>query len=39
MLRDEVYGPVLVNLQEKTKSGELVVTCEPLYTTEISDES
>ena len=38
MLRDEVYGPILV-LLEKTKSGGLVVTCGPLYTTGIGAES
>ena len=39
MLRDEVYGPVLGSTREKTKSGGLVITCEPLYTTEKGAES
>ena len=36
--KDEVYDPILV-LLEKTRSGGLVVTCRPLYTTGISAES
>ena len=37
--KDEVYGPVLGDLRKKTKSGGLVVTCRPLYTTGIGAES